>query len=62
SKAVADYSRAIELYPDYTRAYNSRGLAYDDMGLYNKAITDYDKAIGLDPNYNSRENPDRFLS
>ncbi len=41
-------------------AYNNRGWAYDEKGLYDRAIADLDEAIRLDPNmanaYNNRGN------
>ena len=45
------YSKALELDPKYTHAYNNRGNAYSDWGEYQKAIDDYNKAIELDPKY-----------
>jgi tetratricopeptide (TPR) repeat protein len=50
-KAEADYTRAIELDPEYTEAYNNRGVSYNDMGEYAKAETDYTRAIELDPDF-----------
>lgn len=56
--AIADYSRAIELKPDYYGAWLNRGLAkrrsYDIEG----ALADYEKAMEIDPTrpdaYNNR--------
>jgi len=45
------YTKAIELDPKYTYAYNCRGLAYANLDEYQKAIDDYTKAIELDPKY-----------
>ena len=42
--------------PDYTLSYNNRGLAYKNLGEYEKAIKDFDKAIELNPNYISAYN------
>jgi tetratricopeptide (TPR) repeat protein len=50
-QAMADYTKSIELNPDYFLAYLYRGLAYADVGEYDQAITDYTKAIELDPDY-----------
>ena len=50
-KAIPFYLRAIELKPDYAKAYNNLGSAYDDQGNYTKAIQSYEKAIELDPDY-----------
>jgi tetratricopeptide (TPR) repeat protein len=49
--AVAAYSKAIELNPQYAEAYNNRGIANDDMGNYNQSIKDYNKAIELNSQY-----------
>jgi tetratricopeptide (TPR) repeat protein len=49
--AIADYSKAIELKPDFAEAYFSRGFAKKDKGDLDGAITDYTKAIELKPNY-----------
>jgi lipoprotein NlpI len=49
SKAIADYTCAIDLSPDSAPAYNSRGSAYLAKGEYGKAISDYNRAIELNP-------------
>jgi tetratricopeptide (TPR) repeat protein len=43
--AIADYTKAIELKFDYTKAYNNRGLAKDNKGDLNGALADLNKAI-----------------
>ena len=45
------YSKAIELDPIYTYAYNNRGNSYVDLKQYERAIQDFNKAIELDPTY-----------
>jgi len=50
-RAVADYTTAIELKPDYAEAYNDRGFAYYLKGDFERAIADYTQAIELRPNY-----------
>ena len=47
--AIAKYSDAIDLDPNYARAYAGRGIAYHFKKQYSQAITDYTIAIGLDP-------------
>ncbi len=50
--AIADYTRAIELYPKYSDAYRERGIAKakkKETDL-DGAIADLDRAIELDPN------------
>lgn len=44
-------SEAIRHDPGYVWAYNNRGNAYTDRGLYDQAIRDYDKALALDPRH-----------
>lgn len=50
-KAISDYSRAIELKPEYANAYNNRGVAYYAKGNLDRAISDYNKAIELNPKH-----------
>jgi tetratricopeptide (TPR) repeat protein len=63
-KAIADYSKAIEIDPHYSptivtdrsfniclMAYVNRGAAYGDIGQQKKAIIDFNKAIEIDPKY-----------
>jgi tetratricopeptide (TPR) repeat protein len=47
--AIASYTMAIRLRPDFARAYGNRGAAYLMKGLYDNAIADLNKAIDLDP-------------
>ena len=48
-KAIADFSEAIRLKPDFATAFNSRGNSYYGKGHFDRAIEDYDKAIELNP-------------
>jgi len=48
-KAIADYTEAIRLDPNYYNYYNRRGDAYNIKKDYDKAIADYTEAIRLDP-------------
>ncbi len=58
-EAIKDYDKAIELNPQYAKAYNNRGKAKAKLGRNEEAIKDYDKAIELNPQlaeaYNNRE-------
>jgi tetratricopeptide (TPR) repeat protein len=47
-KALEDYSKAIELKPDFAKAYVMRGLVKDEMEDYKGAIADFTKAIEID--------------
>jgi tetratricopeptide (TPR) repeat protein len=58
-RAIADYSRAIQLNPNFFEAYNDRGNVYmNGKKDYDHAIVDYSSAIRLNPNlaisYNNR--------
>jgi TPR repeat len=50
-RAIADYTTAIQLKPDYAEAYNDRGFAYYLNGHVERAIADYTRAIELRPDY-----------
>ena len=45
--AIADYTKAIELSPDFTQAYHKRGVAYLMLGPKSKARADFKRAIEL---------------
>ena len=49
--AIAAYSSAIQLKPDFAEAYNNRGFAYYLNGNPKMAIADFTRAIELRPNY-----------
>ncbi len=49
--AIAAYTQAIRLKPDYAVAYIGRGLAKARLGQYVAAISDYDTTIRLKPDY-----------
>ncbi len=48
--AISDFDKAILLEPQFTFAYNYRGLAKYQLQDYKGAILDYDKSIELNPN------------
>jgi tetratricopeptide (TPR) repeat protein len=50
--AISDYDKAIEIKPDYYKAYNNRGIIKaSDLGLNNEALKDFDKAIEIKSDY-----------
>ena len=57
-KAIAAYTKAIELDPNFAVAYSNRGWTFIELGQYEQSVTDCTKAIELDPNlaiaYNNR--------
>jgi tetratricopeptide (TPR) repeat protein len=48
-KAIADYTKAIAINPEYAEVYSNRGAAYLNLKEYLKAITDLNKAIAINP-------------
>ena len=49
--AIAEYTLAIQLKPDYAEAYNNRGFAWYRKGQAEPAIADFTRAIALRPDY-----------
>lgn len=47
--AIVDYTRAIELKPDYADVYGNRGVAKQAKGDLDGAIADYNKVVELKP-------------
>ena len=47
--AIADWTKAIEIYPKYALAYYNRAIAKHELQDYQGAIDDYTKAIELNP-------------
>ena len=50
SKAIALYTKAIELNPDFAAAYNNRGILLSELKDFAGAMSNYNKAIELNPN------------
>ena len=50
-QAIADYSEALRLQPDWAEAYNNRGYALFWNGQGDKALADYNRALALRPLY-----------
>ncbi|MCW3121782.1 MAG: hypothetical protein JWQ38_1274 [Flavipsychrobacter sp.] len=49
--AIDLYSKAVQLKPDYVKAYYNRGMAFDALFDFKSAVADYSKAISLKPKY-----------
>lgn len=47
--AIASFTQAITLSPNYALAYRNRGLAYSSLDNYRKAIEDFSQVLTLDP-------------
>ena len=50
AQAITEFTKAIQINPDFLEAYYNRGLAHYDMHLYYKAIVDFDMVLMLKPN------------
>ncbi len=49
--AIADFTTAISLNPNYLSAYNNRGNAYASIGEHDRAIADFTRVISIDSSY-----------
>lgn len=47
--AIDEFTKAIEIDPDYTKAYIERGKLYDKAGNKDAAIEDFSKAVVFEP-------------
>jgi len=48
-KALLDYNKAIDLMPDYYKAYINRAIIFAQKGKYEAAISDFKKAVEINP-------------
>jgi tetratricopeptide (TPR) repeat protein len=55
-KALAAYTKAIEVNPQYAEAYKNRGIVYLYLKEYDKAMADNNKAIEVNPQYSNAYN------
>ena len=49
--AIADYTKAIEINPDFADAFLNRGMVKAKLGDNQGAISDYDRAIEINPKF-----------
>ncbi len=47
--AIADYTKAIALDPNFADAYSNRGVVYYEKGNKEQTIADFRKALEIDP-------------
>jgi Tfp pilus assembly protein PilF len=50
-KALEDFNQAIEIDPEYARAFHLRGLVEEKQGADDRALDDFNRAIEIDPEY-----------
>jgi tetratricopeptide (TPR) repeat protein len=48
-RAMADYSRALELDPAHASAWHNRGIGHAEQGDLSAALADFGRAVALDP-------------
>lgn len=48
--ALADFNRAIELNPNFAKAYLNRAATFSHVKQYDAALADYEQAVDIDPN------------
>lgn len=53
---IDNYTNAIRINPEYTNAYNNRGLLYYELGRYQEAIDDFSNAIRFSSDYDKAYN------
>ena len=49
--SIEDYNKAIEINPNYFKAFRERGISKSANGDYEGSIKDFNKAIEINPNY-----------
>jgi len=49
AKAIADFTKAIELWPDFAAALRNRAHSYHQLGDTAKAQADFSAALQIDP-------------
>jgi tetratricopeptide (TPR) repeat protein len=63
SEGINNYTKSIELKPDYPDYYFIRGKAFNLQGKYDEAINDFDSALKLEPdNIAYKQNKDFAIS
>jgi tetratricopeptide (TPR) repeat protein len=50
-QAIIDFTKALDLDPQYAEAYNNRSTAHLMMGNYGQAVTDCTRALWLAPDF-----------
>ena len=55
-EALADYSEAVDLNPQYADAFYNRGIVFEELNQDLDALEDYNRVIALSPNFLSAIN------
>ena len=50
-KAISDFTKAIEIDPQFAQAYNNRGWVYVKKCQYDQALSDFNKSTEIDPGF-----------
>lgn len=50
-RAIAEYTQAIRIFPNYTSPHDGRGSSYLQKGDLDRAIADYSEAIRINPKF-----------
>lgn len=65
-EAIADFTKAVSLNPEYAPAYNNRGNVYLEMNCAEDAYKEFDRAVSLAPDfgvaYSNRANASQRLN
>jgi Flp pilus assembly protein TadD len=54
--AIASFSKAVRIKPDYFEAHNNLGLALQNRGRFEEAIASFSKAVQIKPDYAEAHN------
>ncbi len=49
--AIASFSKAVQIKPDYVEAHNNLGLAFQSRGRFEEAIASFRKALEIQPDF-----------
>ncbi len=62
NEAIRSFDKAIQLNPEDFYAWNSKGIAFNELSQYQKALDAFNKAVSIDPtNEEARLNKEIFL-
>jgi tetratricopeptide (TPR) repeat protein len=50
-RAISEFTKVIEIQPEFVEVYLNRGRAYDAIGEYERAVSDYAAAVQMKPRF-----------